>query len=115
MNITVLSSNEQILAELGARVRRARIDVPLTQAELAKRAGVSLSTVASLERGGDVRMGSFLSVLRALGMLENAQVLVPEALVRPSQIAAKGSGRKRATSRRSRDRDPSGWVWGDEA
>lgn len=114
MNITVLSSNEQVLLELGARVRSARIDVPLTQEELALRAGVSLSTVASLERGGDVRLGSFLSVLRALGMLENMQALVPESVVRPSQIATQGSGRKRAPSQRGGKGATNVWTWGDE-
>ena len=80
MKITILSSNEQVLAELGARIRAARIDTPLTQAELAERAGLSPYTVANLERGHDVNLGSLLSVLRALDMLENADALVPETL-----------------------------------
>ena len=114
MKITILSSNEQVLAELGARIRAARIDTPLTQAELAERAGLSPYTVANLERGHDVNLGSLLSVLRALGMLENANALVPETLARPVDVARLGHARQRATSPSRRTNDASAWQWGDE-
>ena len=114
MSITLLSSNEQALRELGERLRAARIDTPLTQAELATRAGVSLSSVASLERGGDVRLSTLLSMLRALGMLENADALVPRTETRPTQIAKLGRARKRAPSSRKVQDAPGTWTWGDE-
>ena len=114
MEITVLTSNEQALAELGGRLRDARIDTPLTQEELARKAGVSLSTVASIERGGDARLGSWLSILRALGMLGNADALVPTTEVRPSEIAELGHRRQRARSAKQAPASSTAWVWGDE-
>lgn len=114
MKITLLTSNEQVLAELGARIRAARIDTPLTQVELAERAGISPYTVANLERGRDVNLGSLLSVLRALGMLENADALVPEALARPSDVARLGRARQRAASPSRRPDGAGAWQWGDE-
>ena len=114
MVIDFLLSNEQTLAELGKRLRAARIDTPLTQRELADRAGVSLSTVATIERGGDARMGSYLCVLRALGMLSNVDALVPEHVVRPSQLLELGHERKRATSPAHRHTSLPTWTWGDE-
>ena len=66
------------------------------------------------ERGGDVRLGSFLSVLRALGSLDNAQALVAAPVVRPSQVAAEGTARKRASSRRGPSATNASWTWGDE-
>ncbi len=113
MQITFLSSNEQILSELGDRIRAARIDMPLTQDELAARAGVSISTVAKIERGEDVRFSSMLAILRALGMLANVDILVPEERVRPSDIARTGHSRKRASSARSARDVSSAWTWGD--
>ena len=114
MKITLLSSNEQVLAELGARIRAARIDTPLTQTELAERAGLSPYTVANLERGRDANLGSLLSVLRALGMLENADALVPETLARPADVAQLGHARQRATSPSKRKAGTGTWQWGDE-
>ena len=113
MKITMLSSNEQVLGELGRRIRAARIDTPLTQAELAQRAGVSLSTVAKLERGEDVRLSSLLDIQRALGLLASADALAPEALARPSDLARMGKPRERARSA-AKDAQPGTWKWGDE-
>lgn len=112
MVITQLASNEQVLRELGARVRAARIDTPFTQEELAVRAGVSLSTVAKLERGEDVRLSSVLDILRALGLLASVNALVPEATPRPSELAALGKVRQRARSAKRKKSES--WSWGDE-
>jgi len=105
----------QVLQELGARIRLARINTPLTQAELAERAGVSLRTVSNLERGRDVNVSSLLDLLRALGMLDNAEMLVPPAQPRPTDIAKLGKERQRATSRAARKAATGTWKWGDEA
>ena len=114
MIIDRLSSNEQVLKELGERVRAIRIDMPLTQAELAQRAGVSLRTVANLEAGRDVKLDSLLSVLRALGLLANVELLVPEPLVRPLALLDTPARRRRATSPKKRSTPHEGWKWGDE-
>lgn len=115
MGITILSSNEQALAEIGARLRAMRIDIPLTQEELADRAGVSLSMVARLERGQDVRFGNLISVLRALGLLGNLDALVPAATVRPTDVAKLGKARQRAASSSRRNASSGAWTWGDES
>ena len=112
MTITELSPNKHILRELGARIRAARIDMPFTQAELAEHAGVSLSTVAKLERGEDVRLSSVLDILRALGMLASVNGLVPEATPRPSELATLGKARRRARS--TKQKKQTTWKWGDE-
>jgi transcriptional regulator with XRE-family HTH domain len=115
MLITAFSSNDEALAELGARVRAQRIEVPLTQAELAERAGVSISMVARLERGQEVRTGGLVSVLRALGLLAQLDALVPEVLARPTDLAHLGHTRQRATSPSRRpQRADTTWTWGDE-
>ena len=114
MTIDSLSSNERVLEELGRRIKAARIDTPLTQEELAERAGISLSTIAAIERGADARMASYLCVLRALNMLENANAFVPEQPVRPTQLAKLGRERKRATSPTRRKDSNDAWAWGDE-
>lgn len=119
MEITVLDSNGQVLAELGRRIKAARIDAALTQEDLSRRSGVSLSTVASIERGGDGRMGSYLSLLRALGMLGNANALVPELEVRPSELAKLGHKRQRVRQpqqqgQQQTEKSNGRWTWGDE-
>ena len=55
--------------QLGAEIRRLRIDEGLTQGELARRAGMSLRSVARLEAGGlDPRLTNLDCLSRALGV-----------------------------------------------
>lgn len=114
MRITGLESNDAIAREIGARIKQVRIAYPLTQGELAERAGISLKTVSNLETGRDVRLGSLLSTMRALGMLANADVLVPERLPSPSDYIELGHDRQRATSPCNRHAPSGRWKWGDE-
>lgn len=55
--------------ELGMRLREAREDASLTQAELAERIGTSRQWVFDLERGKPtIRIGLVLRALSALGL-----------------------------------------------
>lgn len=61
---------EDVLLALSARVRVARRARLLTQADLASKAGVGLSTVVAIEKGTPtVQMGYWLMVLWALDLL----------------------------------------------
>lgn len=114
MVILNTTSNENVLTELGKRIRATRIDTPLTQRELANRAGVSLKTLSNIELGHDSNVSSLISVLRALGLLSNADVLVPSVTVRPSDIVNIGRSRQRASSPNRRPATSDTWKWGDE-
>ena len=114
MKITGFESNDAIARELGDRVRHARIAYPLTQTELAERAGVSLKTVSNLESGRDVRLGSLISVLRALNMLANIEAIVPEHRPSPNAYFALGHDRRRAISPSRRRGSAGPMKWGDE-
>lgn len=68
---------EQQLARLGKRVALARRAREMTQDEMAFQAGVSISTIAALERGHPgVAIGSFLKVLKVLDLLDQLDDLV---------------------------------------
>ena len=62
---------EDALLRLGARINRARRARLLTQADLASKSGVSLSTMAAIESGSPtVQIGFYMGVLFALDALE---------------------------------------------
>ena len=110
MKISYYSSIVEIQKELGFRVKSARIDKQLTQEGLAAQAGVSPKTVSNLETGKDVSFKTVIEVLRALGFLQNMDLLLPE---RPSQLAEMGKKRERAP-RQKKEKDHADWTWGDE-
>lgn len=64
--------------ELGMRLREAREDASLTQAELAERIGTSRQWVFDLERGKPtIRIGLVLRALSALGLVCDVSDPVP--------------------------------------
>lgn len=65
------------LASLGERVAHARKAREISQVELARLAGVGVSTLASLEAGDPgVATGKLVLVLEALGLLSELDQLV---------------------------------------
>jgi transcriptional regulator with XRE-family HTH domain len=104
-------TDDALLADLGRRLQRQRLDRNLTQARLAREAGVSTPTVQRLEAGESVQLVSLLRVLRALGLLAQAELLVPAPEVRPMELLLR-HGRRRRRASRGTGAGPAGpWTW----
>ena len=102
MTITQLSEPE-ILAELGRRLRRYRLQQNLTQAAVANAAGVGTRTVRNVESGGDTQLSTLLRILRALGRLDALDAFLPKPEASPMELLrAGGRERQRAGPRRRR-------------
>jgi transcriptional regulator with XRE-family HTH domain len=79
-------SNSEIIIELSRRIKNHRIKKRLTQQELANRAGVSLFTVAQIEKGNSVSFSTLIAILRVLRLLENLEMLFPEIELSPIEM-----------------------------
>ena len=101
MKITFYASTNEVLSELGRRIKSARIALPATQKEMAEMTNLSQKTISNLETGKDVSFSTVVEVL--------------EQGPRPSEIAALGKPRERA-GRKAKEKPEaqSGWKWGDE-
>lgn len=111
-------TDSAVLAELGRRLARRRLDRNLTQAQLAERAGISPRTVVRLEAGESTQLTNLIRVLRALDLLDALDALIPPPLPSPiEQLRAKGRARKRASRRADKGAAPDRreWTWGDDA
>lgn len=94
-------SDEAVLVELGERVRQMRLNRDESQSELAARAGVSVETIRKLEDGRNVSMTTLIKVLRALGILDRLDQVVPEMGPSPIQLLEmQGRRRQRASGSR---------------
>jgi transcriptional regulator with XRE-family HTH domain len=104
------------MAELGERLARTRLEQNLSQQQIASAAGVSKRTVERIEAGAPVQLAGFIRVLRALGLLERLEALVPEPLPSPiEQAKLHGRRRRRAAPRAERPSQSGPWRWGDPA
>ena len=114
MKISFYSSNEEVLKEIGDRIKEARIGKDITQKEMAERTELSKRTISNLENGRDVSFSTVIEVLRELGELQKLDILLPEGQVRPTEFVAQGKKRERASGRKDEHID-SNWKRGDEA
>lgn len=108
-------TDEGVLEQLGERLGRYRLDRNLTQAEVATEAGVHKNTIFRLEAGGSTQTKNLVRVLRALGLLDRLDAIVPEPVPSPlKQLEATKRQRKRAVSKPKRSETSTGWSWGDD-
>jgi transcriptional regulator with XRE-family HTH domain len=118
MKISSELADEAVLAELGRRLARTRLERNLTQVELGEEAGVGLATVQRLEDGQAARLSSLIRVLRVLGLLDVLELLIPEPTPSPiERLKLQGKQRQRAAHPRSENApssEPKPWSWGDE-
>lgn len=96
----LLPKTEQILSELGANIRLARLRRNITAKLEAERAGISIATLAKIEAGSpSVSMGNYMQVLMTLGLEKDMlQVALDDELGRKIQDAGL-SVRRRASKR----------------
>ena len=105
-------SNEGVLTELGHRLRRVRLNINLTQAELAKQAGVSRRALQKAEDGEVTTVGTLVNILRGLGQLSQLDTFLPEPPPSPVQLAKlQGQTKKRASRKRKKEKTSDSWHW----
>ena len=109
---------ERQLQQLGRRLAELRLERNQPQAQLAEEAGISLATLRRLEAGQSVQLANWLRVLRALGLSERLDQLLPPPADNP--LVALELERQRTKRRRQRasaprqPEDESPWTWGED-
>lgn len=115
MKIENLLADNAVLTELGVRLSQRRIELGMSQAELADQAGMSKRTIERVEAGATTQMSTMIRILRSLELLDRLEVLIPEAGPRPMDLLKlKGRERQRAPRKRGEKSDQP-WQWGDES
>jgi transcriptional regulator with XRE-family HTH domain len=115
MKISNLLADDAILAEIGARIARRRIDLQLTQATVAEQAGVAKRTLERLEAGHSMQMSNLIRILRVLDELPGLDRMIPEAGPSPMDLLKrKGKPRQRVSRGRRPDKPGAPWTWDED-
>ena len=110
-----LLSND-ILTELSKREKAYRIAYPMTQKELADKAGVSLRSIQYFESGREIQLSNLIKIMITLGLGENFDMLIPDMEERPSAYLARARGTVRKRVRKKNPEKNKGtFKWGDES
>ncbi len=74
---THFMTDDEILSEVGEKVRQRRLTQNITHEDLARHAGVSRSSVHKIENGQSVAMSVFIKVMRSLFLLDSFRHFIP--------------------------------------
>lgn len=100
--MSLIGSPTELCHQLAARARVLRIELGWTQRDLARRAGVALSTLRHFERTGQISLERFVklaSTLRAIDAFEG--LLQPPRASSLEEIEARQTLRQRGRRARS--------------
>lgn len=112
--ITSLLTDDAILAEIGTRIARRRLDMGFTQAQVAEQAGIAKRTLERIEAGASAQMSNMIRILRVLDLLPGLDRMIPPELAGPIDLLKReGKVRRRASARRP-DQTDEPWSWQED-
>jgi transcriptional regulator with XRE-family HTH domain len=108
-------SNPQIEQELGKRLKDRRLDLNLSQEQIAVRSGLSRRTITAIENGEGSTLTTLIALLRALNALDTLDGFLPDPGISPMAMTSmlQDAPRKYASKPRKTP-PPTPWKWGDE-
>lgn len=101
------------LEHIGARIKRERLRANLNQAQLAQGMGVAIKTVQNLENGRNPTLETLVSALRALGLIHQLDLFLPDPGPSPIELLRR-SGKERQRARKPlhvQEPPPGEWKW----
>ena len=114
--ISNLCNDEELLKELGSRIKAERIRQKMTQAQFALNVGVGKSTIERAESGESIQFINIIKILRALHQLATLDVLLPSSEMTPMQYIYSKTQKqpKRYYASGKKDKDIIDFVWGED-
>ena len=82
------TTNPDFILLLSQRLKEYRLAARISQKEMAEKSGVSLTTISHLEQGvnQNITLNNFISLLRAVGMEQRLNDLLPELPMPPMAL-----------------------------
>lgn len=99
MSFIGLMRPDEVALELGSRLQQHRLKQNLTQADLAKRLGVSVPTVSGLENGKNTSLETFIKAVFALGLQAELQELFTQRTLTIAELEQLSAAPKRQRAR----------------
>lgn len=95
----ILPTASELQEQIAQSCKQKRLQLNLTQQELAQRAGVSLRTITNFELGQSIQLTSLIKLFRALGEFGRLRSLILDELPSPKSIFLQKQKGKRVRQR----------------
>ena len=102
---------QEYMSDLGRKIKLYRISLDMSQQELADKIGISKRSISRIEQGESAQISSLFTVLMALGLGDNIELLVPDQSKRPSYYLENADNTPKRVRKKTEKRD---FKWGDE-
>ncbi|MCK5881386.1 MAG: helix-turn-helix transcriptional regulator [Sinobacterium sp.] len=98
-----------VAAEIGERLKQARLNSDMTQAEVAATAGISRKLVGGAEKG-KAQLETLIAIMQALELSGQLELFLPPQEVSPIQLLKlQGDKRQRASGQRTEKKGKAEW------
>ncbi|WP_211230944.1 helix-turn-helix domain-containing protein [Chitinilyticum aquatile] len=94
-----------IAAEIGARLKQARLNANISIADLAQQTGLSRNAITGAEKG-KVQLVTLLAIMVALKLTEQLDLFLPPQQISPVQLAMLQGKKRQRASRKSAEKNP---------
>lgn len=112
MDLYALTDN-MIISKIGENIKRMRLDRNVSQKELAISSGVSISSVAAIERGESVSLKTLIPLLRTLNSLYMLSDFLKDYEISPiayaKQLDSQKTRKRASATRINNDKSESEW------
>ncbi len=93
-------NTQGVLAEIGFRIKRERLNANIKRETLAHDVGVSLIVLSHLENGKGCTLANLVKILRGLNLLHHLDAFIPDPGFSPIQLAKlRGKVRQKASGK----------------
>ena len=96
-----MMNTKEALTEIGMRLKRRRLNMDISQKEIAEKAGIGINSVARLEDGKGSTLANFIRILNALDAMKDFDAFLPVPAISPIQLARMQGKIRQKASRRS--------------
>jgi len=104
------ASEQEVRAELGGRLRTKRISLGISQAVLAAKSGVGISTIKLIESKGQSTLENLVKMLIALGLVGELQNLFVHKPASIAMMERMNQAQRLRAPRQTKARAPSDQV-----
>ena len=107
-------TNLQIEKEFGHRLKQRRLELNLSQAEVAEKSGLGRRTITAIENGEGSTLTTVIALLRALQALHHFEQFLPDPGPSPLMLAKLQEAPRKYASKPRKPIPTTEWKWGDE-